>query len=127
MDSIQNFMFGLGLLGNFTYTVRKRYMQEFKFEAGQSMKVKDYWKHLKEIINFLPPQINPLGYPVFNPLSWMITNLRISLMETSLKPSEPSVNKTSILNWPIQSVMLWTTCKTWNVLVLPLQEALTTI
>ena len=54
MNTIHNYVFGSVLLINFTYTVRKRYLHKFKLQAGQSMKLKNYWRGLKEINNCLP-------------------------------------------------------------------------
>ena len=34
MGTTRNFVFGSGLIDNFTNTVQKRYQQEFKFKAG---------------------------------------------------------------------------------------------
>ena len=53
MDTIHNYVFGSDLLGNFTCTVQKWYLHEFKSQAGQSTKIKDYWRHMKEINDFI--------------------------------------------------------------------------
>ena len=50
METIRNYVFGSGTLGNFTYTIQKWYLRKYKFQPGQAMKIKDYWICLKEII-----------------------------------------------------------------------------
>ena len=37
-----NFVFGTGSLGNFAYTLQKRYIRDFKFQLGHAMTIKDY-------------------------------------------------------------------------------------
>ena len=54
MDIIRNYVFGSGTMGNFIYTIQKRYLHAYKFQTGLKMKIKDYWRRLKEINNFLP-------------------------------------------------------------------------
>ena len=40
IDTIRNYELRSGLLGSFTYTVQKKYLWVFKFQAGQTMKIK---------------------------------------------------------------------------------------
>ena len=54
MDTIRNYVFGSGTMGNFTYTIQKRYFRDYKFQTGLKKKIKDYWRRLKEINDFLP-------------------------------------------------------------------------
>ena len=54
MDTICNYEFGSGTLGNFTYTIQKRYLRNYKFISETKMKIKDYWRRLKEVNTFLP-------------------------------------------------------------------------
>ena len=68
MDTIRNCVFESGTLGNFTYTIQKRYLRNYKFLSGLKMKIKDYWRRLKEIKDFLP----------FFPLDKSIGSLRIA-------------------------------------------------
>ena len=80
MDTVRIYGFGSGLLGNFTYTVQKRYLHKFKFHTGQSPKIKDYWRCLKKIKAFLPyfPPNKSIGALPITQLSWMALTLTAS-------------------------------------------------
>ena len=78
MDTICKYVLGSGSMGNFTYTIQKRYLRKFKFKAGQSMKIKDYWRQLKEINDFLPYFLPDkyIGSPRITPSAFDDNNLK---------------------------------------------------
>ena len=65
LDTIRTYVFGTRDPGTFAYTQQICYMQEFKFQANHAMKIKDYWRWLKEINDYLPyfPPDKVIGGP----------------------------------------------------------------
>ena len=109
MDTICNYVFESGTLGNFTYTIQKRYLRDFKFLLGMKMKIKDYWRQFKEINDFLPyfPPDKSIGSPRIAP-SVLDDNDLEDILEGALPSAFKATckrNQFNVLAHPINDAM----------------------
>ena len=109
MGTIHNYVFGSGTLDNFTHTIQKRYLRDYKLLSETKLKIKDYWRRLKEINYFLPyfPPDKSIGSPRIAP-SVLDDNDLKDILDGALPSAFKAIckrNQFNVLAHPINDAM----------------------